>query len=82
MLPFPWVVPWEDLILWVNGTQFEADAVGALSSALDGLSEAEANRKIALVEKHRPDVSWAHADSRASGNVMEAARRTTVKFRR
>lgn len=40
----------ERLILWVNGTWFATDPLAALKAAVDGLSEAEADARLAEME--------------------------------
>ena len=70
-LPFPFAVPWERLVVWVNATDWDERPMDALRAALDAVGPAEEwDRRLALVERHRPDVTWSRADSRASRNVL------------
>ena len=74
-LPFHHAVPWRDLILWINGTLFESDPVGALKQTVDSLSDDEADARLASMEKYRAQVSWAWSDSVVVHNILESARR-------
>ena len=75
-LPFHFAVPWDDLILWIPTESWLVDPIATLRKAMDGLSTKAADARLRMTERHRPDITWSSLDSRATHNVLVAARST------
>lgn len=78
-LPFKAVVPWKHVILWLNSTLWMQDPMASIRDVISGLNDEQAAERLAIVERYRPDVTWTRSDSRASRNVLQAARLKSSK---
>ena len=74
-LPFPFAVPWRELVLWVNGTRFASDPVGAVTAAVAALSTEQLDARLAAMERYWPQVSYLAEGSLVSRNILEGAYR-------
>jgi hypothetical protein len=72
-LPFPFAIPWEDLIFWIDSAEFEKAPLQSVIDAVNGMSEAEAHGRLHLMRTFRKEATWTGRFSRASQNLLEAA---------
>lgn len=74
VLPFRWAVPWEDILVPINQTEYDYDPILAPLLALDRLGTAGMSARLSLMRKYRDDVSWANkATTRVADHIIEAA---------
>ena len=72
-LPFPFALPWEALLVWLDTAAFEADPVGCVRAAALALSRNDLDARIAAMAAAREQLLWALPGSRATENVLRAA---------
>jgi len=77
-LPFHFAVPWEDLILWIDSTEFERSPLQSLVDAVNGMSEADTHRRLSWTSIFKKEVTWTGLYSRASQNIIEAGARARI----
>lgn len=54
-LPFHFAIPWDDLIVWVSADEWLIDPIAALRATVDALSLDQADARLRMIERHRPD---------------------------
>jgi hypothetical protein len=71
-LPFQDIIPWRDIVVFINISRCLVNPVEAIDSVISSINATEIERKRSLIRRFRSDYDWAGDNTRYARNILHA----------
>lgn len=80
ILPFHHIIPWNELLIWIDYRSFESNPINTLIQKINKISMKESSRRLRLMNRYRNHLTWGHRNSVAHLHVLHEAYKLIKQF--